>query len=339
MRKRIAAGLMVLAAGIVGLSDVAVGQQPKDKTQPKVNPTPRLYGHDLPVRSAGTSEVTAKTIRYGVDVFKDDTTGAVIAISQAGSIAVTPFEALGAEKGRSWVAAYDLAVRKVGEPEFTQKTKKWGVELFKFPASDQLIYASESGAIAFAKIPLALGMNKGWKRSHGLDMKVREPGASEFTNAKKFGVEAYLDQNTNGLLYISEAGSLAAIPGAVLGEGKKIAPPTALYGLELKVRKADELEFSPKTKPMAVEVFEDPNTNVMLYISENGYVAAAPVKKLAATGGVELVKGLNLKARKSGEDDEEKAAKFGVEVFRDNRTGYLIFISETGAISVLVPKQ
>src|SRR5205814_6308972 len=101
------------------------------------------------------------------------------------------------------------------------------------------------------------------------------------------------------------------------------------------VRTSDEIAVSPTSKVLSVEVFEDPNTNVMLYISETGFVATAPVKKLAATGGVDLVKGLNLKARKAGEDDDEKAAKFGVEVFRDNRTGYLVFISETGAISVL----
>ena len=336
MRKRIAAGLILFAAGVAGLGNVTLAQPPKDKA--KANPTPRLYGHDLPVRAAGTSEVTAKTARYGVDVFQDDTTKAAIAISQVGSITVTAAEPLGAEKGRGWVAAYDIAVRKVGEPEFTQKTKKWGVELFKFPASNRLIYASESGAIAFAEIPANVGTNKGWKRSHGLDMKVREPGQVEFTNAKKFGVEAYLDQNTNGLLYVSEIGSLAATPGAPLGEGKKILPPTALYGLELKVRKSDEIEFSPKSKPMAVEVFEDPNTNVMIYVSETGFIATAPVKKLVDMRGVDLVKGLNLKARKAGEDDDSKAAKFGVEVFRDNRTGYLIFITETGSISVLASK-
>ena len=47
---------------------------------------------------------------------------------------------------------------------------------------------------------------------------------------------------------------------------------------------------------------------------------------------------MDLTARKGGEKDFDKAKKFGIEVFQDNRTGNLIFISETGSIAVL-PKQ
>ena len=45
-----------------------------------------------------------------------------------------------------------------------------------------------------------------------------------------------------------------------------------------------------------------------------------------------------LRARKVGEPEFPKAKKFGIEVFEDNRTGNLIFISETGSIAVL-PKH
>ncbi len=334
MRKRIAAGLLALATGVTGLGNFALSQPPKEVE--KANPPKLVYGHDLPIRAAGSSEVSAKTARFGVDVFSDETTASTIAISQVGSIAVTKGEPLGADKGRGWVAAYDLAVRKADEPEFTQKTKKWGVELFKFPGSNRLIYASEKGDIAFAAIPPALADNKGWKRGHGLNLKVREPGQVEFTSAKKFGIEVYLDQNTNGLVYVSETGSIAATPGKLLEEGKKPIAPIARYGLELAVRKPDEASFSPKTKVYAVEAFEDPNTGVLIYISQSGAIATAPNKALPDKAEQPtLVKGINLRARKAGEEDIEKAAKFGVEVFRDNRTGYLVFITDTGAISIL----
>ena len=36
--------------------------------------------------------------------------------------------------------------------------------------------------------------------------------------------------------------------------------------------------------------------------------------------------------------DFEKAKKYGIEVFEDNRTGNLLFLSETGSIAVL-PKE
>lgn len=46
--------------------------------------------------------------------------------------------------------------------------------------------------------------------------------------------------------------------------------------------------------------------------------------------------GLNLKARKSNEDDFTKdTKKFGIEVFKDENNGNLIYISETGNIAVV----
>jgi hypothetical protein len=45
-----------------------------------------------------------------------------------------------------------------------------------------------------------------------------------------------------------------------------------------------------------------------------------------------------LNARKGGETSFEAAKKFSVEVFIDNRTENLVFISDTGSIAVL-PKQ
>jgi hypothetical protein len=47
---------------------------------------------------------------------------------------------------------------------------------------------------------------------------------------------------------------------------------------------------------------------------------------------------INLKARKAGETDFAKAAKYGFEVFQDNRTSNLVFVAVTGSIAVL-PKQ
>ena len=51
--------------------------------------------------------------------------------------------------------------------------------------------------------------------------------------------------------------------------------------------------------------------------------------------GVSWKGAMNLRARKGGEKDFEKAKKYGIEVFEDNRNGNLIFISETGSIAVM----
>jgi hypothetical protein len=49
--------------------------------------------------------------------------------------------------------------------------------------------------------------------------------------------------------------------------------------------------------------------------------------------------GLNLKARKSNEDDFTKdTKKYGIEVFKDENTNNIIYISETGSIAVAPAK-
>ncbi len=54
---------------------------------------------------------------------------------------------------------------------------------------------------------------KGPKWLHGLDLKVRQGGQTDFTKeTKKIGVEVFKDENTNNLIYISETGSIAVVP-------------------------------------------------------------------------------------------------------------------------------
>ncbi|MCS6853038.1 MAG: hypothetical protein NZ700_17925 [Gemmataceae bacterium] len=46
--------------------------------------------------------------------------------------------------------------------------------------------------------------------------------------------------------------------------------------------------------------------------------------------------GLDLRVRKGGQKDfDEKTPKYGVEVFRDDNNGNLVYISETGSIAVV----
>jgi len=49
-----------------------------------------------------------------------------------------------------------------------------------------------------------------WKL--GLDLKARKGGTDDFDKAQKYGVEVFLDPNTNNLVYISETGSIAVVP-------------------------------------------------------------------------------------------------------------------------------
>lgn len=339
MRTRIAAGLATLAAVTVTLAGGSLnpaGAQDKSKTTP-----PRhLYGHDLRVRVGGDPNFGPNTPRIGVEFFNDETSKAIIAISDAGSIAVAkaPVGALGMEKTCKWLTAHDLSCRKAGEAEFTKSTKKYGVELFQDRASNNLLYVCETGGVALAPVPGGLVTDKGPKWHHALEPKVRTPEQDKFDNAKKFGMEIFKDENTGGLIYVTESGAIApaAAPPAP-PEGKKIQAPKTMYGLVLRVRGAEEPDFTDKTKRLGVEVFEDPNANVLFYITEAGAVATAPntAKIPADARGVTWKSAMALRARKAGEKEFDKAKKYGIEVFEDNRTGNLIFIAETGSIAVL----
>ena len=52
--------------------------------------------------------------------------------------------------------------------------------------------------------------------------------------------------------------------------------------------------------------------------------------------GPKWIHGLTLGCRKSNEEDfDAKTQKFGIEVFRDDNNGNLIYISQTGSIAVV----
>jgi hypothetical protein len=51
-------------------------------------------------------------------------------------------------KAPEWRHGMELRVRKAGEPDFNKDTKKYGIEVFRDENNGNLIYISETGAIA-----------------------------------------------------------------------------------------------------------------------------------------------------------------------------------------------
>jgi hypothetical protein len=49
--------------------------------------------------------------------------------------------------------------------------------------------------------------------------------------------------------------------------------PKWTHGLDLKVRKGGEAEFSKDTKKIGIEVFRDENNNNLIYVSDTGSIA------------------------------------------------------------------
>jgi hypothetical protein len=59
----------------------------------------------------------------------------------------------------------------------------------------------------------APGEPKEPKWLHGMNLKARNSTQTEFKDARKFGLEVFRDENNGNLIYISETGSIAVVPG------------------------------------------------------------------------------------------------------------------------------
>ena len=184
-----------------------------------------------------------------------------------------------------------------------------------------------------------------WKNA--MELRVRKAGEPDFNDkTKKIGVEVYLDANNGNIVYLSETGSNAVLPAglAKMDESKKA--PDWLYGLEMDARKAGEAAFSKETKRYGVEVYRDAFAGAVLYAGETGAVAVVPASLSGApeTGAKvkapESKRAMDLGCRKAGETEFTKATqRFGVEVYSDPNTGNTVYISETGAMSIVAAKD
>jgi hypothetical protein len=179
---------------------------------------------------------------------------------------------------------------------------------------------------------------------YALDLRARKATEDDFSDkTKTYGVEIYSDEQTGNGLYISETGSLAAVPSKNFKTGLASKAPLHRQGLSLNARPGGENSWD-KAKKFGIEVSRDDVQGNQIYITQNGQVAVAPAAD-ANTGKVEgKVKnpafkyGMNLKVRKAGEKDWDKAKKVGVEVYLDENNGTTVYISETGSIAIIGPK-
>ena len=296
------------------------------------------YAHDVRVRKGGATEFDKDTPRIGIEFFQEEVGKTTIGITQAGQISVMAAIKPGADKKAAWAFAHDVRVRKSTEEQFTKDTGKYGIEVFKDGPSGKLLYVAEKGGIALAQLPPTLATDRGPMWHHGLILKVRSAVEKTFgQNTKRYGLEVFRDDNTGGLIYVSETLAIATSPSKAPAPQKDmVKAPKALYGLTLRVRGGDEENFSDKTKQIGIEVFEDENSGDLIYISETGSIAVVPAPKSIDSGkGVTWLHAFSLKARPGGEDSFAKAKKYGIELFQDNNTGTKLYICETGSLAVI----
>lgn len=248
-------------------------------------------------------------------------------------------------KDPQWSHAFDLPSRKFGEADFSDKTQRFGVEVFRDINNGLGLYLAQGGSLAVVaglgegKLPLA--DSKHARFVVGMDLHCRKAGVEDWKDAKPFSIEAFRDENNGTGIYITEKGLLTVLAGP------KDAPlPTALKGhklshsVDLRCRKGGVRDFKDAAK-FGIEVYRDNTLNNLVYICETGSIAVIADSGKGGDGKApEWLHGLDLKCRKSGEDSFTKETrKFGVEVYRDVNNGNLIFISEEGTIAVTAPNK
>lgn len=247
------------------------------------------------------------------------------------------------EKKVTWKYGLSFQVRMAGQAEFDEKkSPKFGAEIFLDRDLDRLVYVAETAAVG-------LGAADKYKESpdvqaprlyHALEVRVRAAGQEKFDDkTPRFSTEVFRDPNSDNLVYICETGSLAVIPAGGIPAPERIKDPVWFHGLELKVRKAGEAEFSDKTKKVGLEVYKDDNTNHLFYITEGGKVAVVPARnatKPSDVKGPTWYHAFELPVRKGDEKEfREDTKTYGVEVYKDENTNNLIYVCETGAIAVV----
>ena len=113
---------------------------PVAPAQPAAKPK-WVDAQDLLVRTGGEKNFTKTTPKVGVEFYLDSTGGALIAITDSGTIAAVPTAAIGADRKATWAFAHDLRCRKA-EQDGWKEAKPFGVEAFKYPAGKVVVYVS-----------------------------------------------------------------------------------------------------------------------------------------------------------------------------------------------------
>jgi hypothetical protein len=190
---------------------IAIGKQPKD-LKSDAEPT---FHHGLTLKARGLKDADFKNAKaFGVDVSKDGNTGALIYISETGSLAlgVAPAGPPGdSPKKPKSLHGLTLNARKSDEGDFTPQTRAFVVEVFEDTNAKNLVYLCETGSIAAVPLGADVQANKGLRWSHAYSLYARKPGEKSFEKAAKYGVEAFVDLNTGNTVFICETGSIAVL--------------------------------------------------------------------------------------------------------------------------------
>jgi hypothetical protein len=140
--------IFITEAGVI-----AITPETKEVVPDKGKSPDWLHGLDLSCRKHDEKSFTKDTRKFGVEVYHDVTSGNLIFISETGSIGVTPAPSdikapTAKTKEPVWTHGLNVKCREFGEKEFSEKTRAFGVEVFRDENLDVVIYINEKGDIA-----------------------------------------------------------------------------------------------------------------------------------------------------------------------------------------------
>lgn len=304
------------------------------------------HGLEMRARKADEKEFSDKTRNFGGEAYLDRNLNGLFYLLETGNIAALPaanFTPPKDIKGPKWLSGMNLSVRKAGEAKFSDTTKKIGVEVFQDENTGAQIYVSETGSSAVVRGGPAGASAAGPKHQYGYELRVRKGTEGDFTDkTQKYGIEIFKDEAAGTLIYVSETGAIAVVLAGPITGGGEAKKPDWMFGLNLKVRKAGEKDFTDATRKWGIEVFKDDKAGNLIYIAENGDLAVIPAgnfKRPEETKNPSWLRAQEIRVRRGGEKEFTAATrKWGVEVFRDENTGNAIYITEAGTLAVLPPK-
>jgi len=256
---------------------LGVGVADKVKSKDEVDPPKFFHGLDLRVRPVN-EKGWEKALKFGAEVFKDVNADNLVYLTEKGSIAVLPAGSLSAAdkiKDPEWSHGLWVKVRKAGEKEFSDKTKKVSLEVYRDENTKQLVYITDAGTLAVVDArdstrPAEVKRPIWW---HAFEVQVRKADEKDFTkDTQAYGVEVYMDENNNNLLYITETGAIAVVPAGGASKPSSSKEPKRLFGRSFRVRAADEKDFNDKTKKHGAEIYKDENTGNLVYLTDSGWI-------------------------------------------------------------------
>ncbi len=235
---------------------------------------------------------------------------------------------------------FDLKVRRPADKSLGDDSPRCAVNVFRDPKTTALLYVTQSGSLAIGGRGGSGtdGSGTAPRYLYGLKLEVKVTGAPGPGNPR-FTVEVYRDDATRNLIYVSDKKSIAVLPDRSVGQVRP-APRNNVaeykHLCDVKVRKAGEADFR-KAQKITIEIIQDVATSNLIFLSSTGLIAVVPGGGLGKTesGDPDWKNALEVKVRRPDQKLPGLEKKLGIEVFREEFTGNLIYISETGHLAVI----